>query len=256
MTSVEVGSGPPLVLIPGIHGRWEWMRPAVSALSHHFRVITFSLLGERASGPAPDEFDAHLDQVNAALDSCGLDAAIVCGVSYGGLVALRFAAVHPGRVTRLVLVSTPSPSWRPDARVERYANAPRSSALAFVAGAPGRLAREIEAAIPDRAGRLAASAGYLRSIVAHPGSPKRMAARVRCLAGRNFVADASQIVAPTLVVTGEPTLDRVVPVAGTLEYLELIPGSVGATLERTGHIGVITRPEAFADMVCQWTRAF
>ena len=27
------GAGPPLVLVPGIQGRWEWMAPAVDALA-------------------------------------------------------------------------------------------------------------------------------------------------------------------------------------------------------------------------------
>jgi pimeloyl-ACP methyl ester carboxylesterase len=252
MSSVEFGAGPPLVLIPGIQGRWEWMRPAAVALARRFRVLTFSLRGERTGGPPPASFDAHLDQVTEALDARGLSSAIVCGVSYGGLIALRFAARNPARVTRLVLVSTPSPRWRPDARVERYVDAPRSSALPFVAGAPGRLAREIAAAIPGHAGRIAAAAAYLRSIVLNPASPTRMAARVRVVAGIDFVADARRVDAPTLVVTGEPGLDRVVPVTGTLEYLDLIRASSGVTLERSGHIGVVTRPERFAEIVCRW----
>ncbi len=39
----EHGSGPPLVLIPGIPGPWEYMRPAVEALAASYRVLTFSL---------------------------------------------------------------------------------------------------------------------------------------------------------------------------------------------------------------------
>jgi 3-oxoadipate enol-lactonase len=249
---VERGSGRPLVLIPGIQGRWEWMRPAVDALARRFRVVTFSLLGERMSGPAPRTFDAHLDQVDDALDRAAVDRAIVCGVSYGGLIAVRYAAVRPERVDRLILVSTPAPGWQPDARVRRYASAPRSSALAFVAGAPGRLAREIAAAIPGRAERLATVVGYLGSIVAHPSSPRRMAARVRCLAGQDFIADARQVAAPTLVVTGEVALDRVVPVDGTREYVALIRSALGVTLEHTGHIGLVTKPEVFAERIDRW----
>ena len=74
-------------------------------------------------------------------------------------------------------------------------------------------------------------------------------------AGHDFAADARSVRAPTLVVTGEPALDRVVPVAGTREYLQLIPGSIGVTLERTGHIGLITRPEAFAETIHRWANA-
>jgi pimeloyl-ACP methyl ester carboxylesterase len=79
-----------------------------------------------------------------------------------------------------------------------------------------------------------------------------MAARVKCLTGEDFVADATRVAAPTLVITGEPELDRVVPVPGTKEYLDLIAGAVGVTLERTGHLGVITRPAAFAELIDRW----
>jgi pimeloyl-ACP methyl ester carboxylesterase len=249
---VELGQGRPLVLIPGIQGRWEWMRAAVDALANRFRVLTFSLAGEPGSGPAPRVFDRHLQQVDAVLGRAAVDRAVICGVSYGGLVAVRYAARRPARVDRLVLVSTPAPGWQPNARVRQYADAPRSSALAFVAGAPARLSREIAAAIPGRAERLATTAGYLGSIVRYPGSARRMAARVRCLDGEEFTHDASHVAAPTLIITGEAALDRVVPVRGTREYLGLIRGAVGVTLENTGHIGLVTRPAAFADLIGRW----
>ena len=60
---VEQGHGTPLVLIPGIQGRWEYMRPAVDALSDYFRVITFPLCGERVSAHA---FDASRGLVEVA----------------------------------------------------------------------------------------------------------------------------------------------------------------------------------------------
>jgi pimeloyl-ACP methyl ester carboxylesterase len=252
---VERGAGQTLVLVPGIQGRWEWMRPAVDALACRFRAVTFSLPGEPGSGRSPQAFDTYLAHLDAALAFAGCERAIVCGVSYGGLIAVRYAAKRPERVDRLVLVSTPSPSWQPDARVRGYAAAPRSSALAFVAGAPRRLAREIAAAIPNRRQRLATTVGYLGSVVLNPGSARRMAARVRMLTGCDFAADARLVRAPTLVITGEPALDRVVPVEGTHEYLRLIRDSVGVTLERTGHIGLVTRPDAFTDTVWRWTQA-
>jgi 3-oxoadipate enol-lactonase len=249
---VDRGTGESLILVPGVQGRWEWMRPTVDALARRFRVITCSLPGEPGGGRGAGGFEACLAQIDEALAFGRCDRAILCGVSYGGLVAVSYASARPAGVSRLVLVSAPAPAWTPDARVQRYAKAPATSALAFVAGAPARLGREITAAIPDRRGRLAATAGYLFSIVRYSPSPRRMAARVRQLAGRDFGADARRVQVPTLVITGEPSLDRVVPVEGTREYLALIPGSVGATLERTGHIGPITRPDAFAEIVWRW----
>ena len=32
MRIIDRGSGPPLVLIPGLQGRWEYVRPTVDAL--------------------------------------------------------------------------------------------------------------------------------------------------------------------------------------------------------------------------------
>nr|MBP7572149.1 alpha/beta hydrolase [Acidobacteriota bacterium] len=99
------GSGPPLVLIPGIQGRWEWMRPAVHALAASFTVATYSLVGEPDSNAPlrPDTpFDRHLEQVDDVLRQNGWSQAVVCGVSYGGLVAVRYAAVRPERTRALV----------------------------------------------------------------------------------------------------------------------------------------------------------
>ena len=47
---VDVGAGTPLVLVPGIQGRWEWMQPSVEALARDYRVITASLPGEPGVG--------------------------------------------------------------------------------------------------------------------------------------------------------------------------------------------------------------
>ena len=47
---LDIGTGPALVLIPGIQGRWEWIAPTAHALARTFRVLTFSLPGESASG--------------------------------------------------------------------------------------------------------------------------------------------------------------------------------------------------------------
>jgi pimeloyl-ACP methyl ester carboxylesterase len=246
--AVVVGSGPPLVLIPGIQGRWEWMRRAVVELARQFRVVTLSLpddLQEEARDGC-QAFDRHLEQVERALDQAGANRAIVCGVSYGGLVAIRFAALHGDRLLALVLASAPGPHWQPDERARRYARRPLRSVPAFVLGAHSRLWHEVSASPDGRLAAWSALGGYLWDIARHPPSPASMAGRVRLLAPCDFAADARRITAPTLVLTGEPDLDRVVPVAGTREYLTLIPGAVGRTLEGTGHVGLVTRPREFA----------
>ena len=68
-------------------------------------------------------------------------------------------------------------------------------------------------------------------------------------------ADCARVEAPTLVITGESTLDRVVPVDSTREYVGTIRGARCAMLERTGHIGPMTRPEEFAAILGDFAHA-
>ena len=62
-------------------------------------------------------------------------------------------------------------------------------------------------------------------------------------------AYCAQVTVPTLLITGEPELDRVVPISSTRQYLDLIRGSRHVVLPNTGHIGLISTPKAFAALV-------
>ena len=251
MRIVDTGSGPPLVVIPGIQGRWEWMKPGVEALAQRCRVITFSLADERGCGAHFDPasgFDCYVEQVRAAMDACGVERAGICGVSYGGLIAAAFAARHPERVASLVLVSALPPSWTPDARVRFYLRAPRLLSPLFCI-ASVRMYREIAAANGGVLGGVAPALRHGWTVVTHMLSPARMARRVHLLSDVDLREALARVEAPTLVVTGDRGLDRVVPVQRTREYLDLWPHARVATIERTGHIGLITRPHEFAGVV-------
>ena len=248
----EQGAGEPLVLIPGIQGRWEYLRPAVDRLSAAARVITFPLCGEPAAGFPFDPsraLDNYVDQTAAALDELRVDRAIVCGVSFGGLVALRFAATHPSRTRALILVSPPPPRWRLPVRHRLYVRLPWILGPLFLAETPLRLRVELAAAFPDPAAKRRFVRSQLGTLRTAPVSITGMAIRGRVMSDADLTADARRVQAPTLVVTGERSLDRVVPVDGSLQYLELIPDARHAVIERTGHLGSITRPEVFAAIV-------
>src|SRR6185436_7359501 len=137
MQIIDRGTGTPVVMIPGVQGRWEWMKPTVDVLGRRCRVITFSLADEPTCAGAFDEargFWCYVDQVRDALDSAGIAKAAVCGVSYGGLIAAAFAARHPDRTSSLALVSALPPSWKPDTRIKLYLRAPRLLTPAFLVG--------------------------------------------------------------------------------------------------------------------------
>ena len=257
MRIVDVGTGTPIVVVPGIQGRWEWMEPAVSALARNCRVITFSLADEPSCGARFEEADGlecYVQQIGRAMDAAGLHDAALCGVSYGGLVASLFAARYPHRVRCLTLVSALPPSWKPDARASFYLRAPWLLSPLFVI-ASCRNMKEIAAAHGGLGRGLIAAARQGGTVLRHMFHPGRMARRVRWLSTVDLGDELRTVKGPALVITGEGHLDRVVPVKATLEYLAMWPHAVHATIERTGHLGLITRPEEFARVVASFVEA-
>ena len=249
------GSGPPLVLITGLQGRWEYMGDAVAALSRSFRVITFALAGERASGLRLDPalgLDNYVSQVLRALDETGTARAAICGISFGGVVAVRFAAAYPDRVSSLILASAPGPLWRLKARHRIYARAPWLFGPFFIAEASRRIRDELAVTMPVRSARVRFAIKQVVTFLRAPVSIGGMARRARIISTLDLADDCRRITAPTLVLTGEPGLDHVVPVEGTSQYVCLIAGARRAVLEHTGHAGSTTRPDAFAAIVCEF----
>jgi 3-oxoadipate enol-lactonase len=244
----DEGSGPAIVVIPGVQGRWEWMLPALRALSARCRVISYSL-------GAAKTFEDLVGQVDCVLDERGVREAAICGVSFGGLIATKYAAARPERTTALVVVSTPSPAWAPSADQARYLDSPWRSTPAFLATSPGRMWPEIAAAIDGWPSRLRFCAEHVGRIVAAPIVPAQMAARMKLHPGMELRADCECVRARTLVITGAPGLDRVVPVESTREFVTLVRGAEYAMMDRTGHIGCITQPEGFARIVGEFVNA-
>lgn len=246
---IDRGTGLPIVLVPGVQGRWEYMRPAVDALARHFRVLTFSLAGGATAGRGRDlscAFDEYADQVQAVLDTRDLSEAIVCGVSFGGLVALRFAATRPTRTQALVLVSTPAPGWHLRRRHDFYARHPWIFGPVFLAESPWRMRHELKAAFPDRGERRRFKRSQLRTLLEAPLSVSQMAVRARLIAQLDAAEQCRSVRSPTLIITGEPGLDHVISGDAGSAYARLIANARGSVLAGTGHLGLVTKPGAFA----------
>jgi len=102
------GTGPPLVLIPGLASDVSEWHAITDPLAEHFTVVA---LDNRGAGRS-DKPDAPYSIEQMAGDAAGLIRAIgvapatVLGVSMGGRIALALALDHPELVSRLVLVST------------------------------------------------------------------------------------------------------------------------------------------------------
>lgn len=101
----EEAGADPVLLIHGVtssHLAW----PFVVARLEGVRAVAPDLRGRGAShlldGAAG--LRGHADDLAAALDVLGIERTLVVGHSMGAFVAVVFAHLHPGRVSRLVLV--------------------------------------------------------------------------------------------------------------------------------------------------------
>ena len=103
-----VGSGPPLLLVPGLGGRAEFWDPVVPPLAARFTVI---LHDHRGTGRSSIErIDYSIAQMTgdviALLDHLGFDRAHLIGHSTGGAIGQTLAIDFPQRLDRLVLSAT------------------------------------------------------------------------------------------------------------------------------------------------------
>jgi len=101
--------GPVLVLVNGLLTDLSSWNGHLDAYTDHFHVLTYDCRGQGGSekpevGPyLPED---HTADLIGLLDGLGLSKVAVLGVSNGGLIAMRLAALQPERVTALVLANT------------------------------------------------------------------------------------------------------------------------------------------------------
>ena len=104
----------------------DFWRHQVPFLAERYRVIVFDGLGNGASD-RPEDPELYGDLLVAAdavavLDACGVDRAVVMGVSAGGTWALALAGLHADRVAGAVFIGA-NPPLAPGHPVRVAANA-------------------------------------------------------------------------------------------------------------------------------------
>jgi pimeloyl-ACP methyl ester carboxylesterase len=98
--------GPAVVCIHGLTANHTCWASVADVLSPAYRLIAYDLRG-RGESDKPDtgySLAQHGEDLRGLLDHLGLRKVILVGHSLGAHIAVRFAAVHPERVAKLVLV--------------------------------------------------------------------------------------------------------------------------------------------------------
>jgi pimeloyl-ACP methyl ester carboxylesterase len=99
-------TGPAVVCIHGLTANHTCWASVADVLAPAHRLLAYDLRG-RGESDKPDKgysLAHHGDDLIGLLDHFGLERAVLVGHSLGAHIAVRFAAVHPERVAKLVLV--------------------------------------------------------------------------------------------------------------------------------------------------------
>jgi pimeloyl-ACP methyl ester carboxylesterase len=248
---VELGEGPPLVLVHGLAGSWQNWLEQIPFLARSHRVIALDLPGFGAS-PMPRwgiSIPAYGRFLRDFCERLEVRSCTLAGNSMGGFIATEVAISDPGRIERLVLVSAAGITW---------ARARRESAV--VLGTMGRaatpVALKLELAGLRRPGlRQLAFRGVFfnpnglqrellwENVIPALRSPGYYEA-MTSLVGYDIRHRLEEIEEPTLIVWGRN--DRVVPVPAALAYQRRIGANAElAIFDHCGHLPQLERPVRF-----------
>jgi class 3 adenylate cyclase/pimeloyl-ACP methyl ester carboxylesterase len=108
------GAGPDVVLIPPLVSNVElgWEQEVYRRVREHVgryvHVLEFDKRGIGSSDrfTRPPTLEERISDITAVMDAEGVERASLLGLSEGGTMAQLFAAMHPERVDRLVLVNS------------------------------------------------------------------------------------------------------------------------------------------------------
>lgn len=227
----EVGSGEPILLLaggPGISG--DYLMPLAEDLARDRRVIVPDARGTGRSAfdpfdPEKISLESFVSDLEAIRISRRIEHWSVLGHSWGGILALAYASLHPGRVRSIVLVGSGGitsefTTWYSGNIVSRL-DADRRAEIGFWQ-TPERFAKDPERALLEIS-RATAPAMVLdpdlaRELVAETVHPSRFNAKVT-LAMQPFLREydlsrtVSELDVPTLVIQG-----RQDPVGETTAY--------------------------------------
>lgn len=226
---------PAIVLLHGFGASLHTWEDWAGMLEADHRVIRFDVpgFGLTGAGPEGDYTDTRsIAVLSALLDRLGVQRATLIGNSMGGRIAWAFAAAHPDRVTKLVLVSPdgagPGMEYGKQQAVPALMRVlpytlPRSMLRANLAVAYGNQALLTDETV-ERTYAMMVAPGVRTAII------DRMAQQVL----PDPVPLLRRLTMPTLLLWGEK--DGMIPVANAQDYLAALPDGTLVTLPDIGHL--------------------
>jgi 3-oxoadipate enol-lactonase len=224
---------------PFDHTLWD---EVISGLEEQYYCISYDIRGFGASevGNGQYTMEHYVDDLEHILSSLEVDHPIICGFSMGGYIALRAQEKYQKRFKALILAHTKTASDNDEAKLKR-------------ASAISGIDREGVAPFLDNFFSAAFSEGYRAK---EPQKLEAMKTKILRFSPVGIMGgllamvsrtDTTQILhtmdIPVLLITGEH--DRVISPDVMKEMASRIKNSTFVSLEQSGHMSMIEKPEEF-----------
>ncbi len=240
------GEGFPLALAYGLGGSTVQWEPQVDALSKRYRLILWDPRGHGGTDSPPEASDYGQDisanDLKGLLDHLGIKQAYVGGLSMGGGIAVRFAALYPRRVAALLIFDSATASGRgPTAESRRVREEIIRLAETEGMAAVAEFSIKHNPNVTSSPGRSKGRAERIRRMYTSL-NPVGYANNCRMLLKDGFDSSLLEgIDAPTLVLAGDK--DPALPACRWIH--EKIRGSRLVVIRDAGHLSNRDQPEAF-----------
>jgi pimeloyl-ACP methyl ester carboxylesterase len=246
----EMHERPTVVLLHGGPGSFDhtYLKPDFARLTEVAQVVYLDLPGHGRSGrgdAAAWSFEGAADDVRAFCDVLGIERPVVYGHSFGGFVAMLYAARHPSRVGALVLQST-SARVDVDRIVEGFRRFGGDEVAAIARRAYGGVGEPVTGEEWRRCWqvlgpRVPGDDVRARTVV----NRELNAVGFDLMRAFDAVDELAHVECPTLVCVGE--LDPITPVDASREIVEaLVAAPVRLeVLEGLGHFPWLDVPERY-----------
>ena len=240
--------GPVAVCVHGLTTpQFVWDRIADDLAHMGFRVLTYDLYGRGYSDRPGGDQDAafFFRQLNALLDDQGIaEPVTVLGYSMGGAIATAFAAQHPERVERVVLLAPAGLGHDLGGLMKFAANTPLIGdwLMQVIGGvmlrkgirAEGAMARSAIPDIHDLQEAETRKRGFLSAVLS---STRHMLRRVQTKEHKAIAATDISV----LAIWGEE--DSVIPLSGLGKLAELHRDARQVAIPGAGHGLAYTHPK-------------
>ena len=213
----------------------------IKGLPSDVPTLTYDKSGHGLSESGAVSIGDFASDLAALMDALDLRDAMICGVSFGGMIAQALAAARPDLVAGLVLCNTSHRIGTTESWAGRIAALEKTGLEAMADGILERwFAKSFRGEHPDLV------AGYRLMLIRTPKDGYRTV----CAAIRDtdLTQTTSRLACPTICVAG--SADLATPPEAVEATADLIQGAQFVCLEDAGHLPCIEAPDRLATLLC------